>query len=320
VKSVYMDKRWLRLHEEKEGGEAVFFEYSRGGKKIKYPFIKRIAGTVGGNQYYDLVTPMGLCGPWIENCDDVDVLVRDFDRDFDDYCSDEHIVAEYIRFSPWNNSAKDFGKVYEMHFHEYVFSIDLTSEFFYMEYSPKVRNTIRKAINSGVKIVFEKEEGIDDFLRLYHFTESKYNVSSYYILDRSFVKKYFELFPEEAIIAKAVYKGKVVSSSLILLGEDIAHYHFAGNDPERTALQGNSLLIYEACLLAARKNKKLFDLDRARVGSSLEAFKKNFIRNRERYSCIVGTKIRNRKVYSDLVMQAGGPRKGYFPAYRKGGW
>lgn len=319
MKSIYMDERWGRLQKEKEGGEAVFFEYSRGGGKIIYPFIKRSSGMVGGNQYYDLVTPMGLCGPWIESCDDAEALVKDFNSDFDDYCSVEHIVAEYIRFSPWDNYVKDFSKVYEMHFHEYVFSIDLTSEFYKTEYSAKVRNTIRKAINSEIEILFEKEEGIDDFLRLYSFTESKYNVSKYYILDRSFIKKYFELFPEEAMFAKAVYKGQVISSSLILLGEDIAHYHFAGNDPKHLALQGNSLLIYETCLLAATKNKKIFDLDRARVGSPLEAFKKNFVRNREKYSCVVGTKIRNGEVYADLVMQAGGPREGYFPSYRKEG-
>lgn len=154
-------------------------------------------------------------------------------------------------------------------------------------------------------------------MKLYSFTAKKYEVSDYYTLNENFIEKYFRTFPNETVFAKAVYKKRVISSALILLGVDIAHYHFAANDPEYISLQGSSLLIYTASLFAAKKGKKLIDLGRARTGSALETFKRGFVYKGKMYPYSIGTKIRNTSIYSALVEQVGGAREGHFPAYRR---
>lgn len=102
MKSIYMDESWGILQQEKEKGEAFTYIYDKNGTKVIYPFVKREAGIVNGVQYFDLVTPRGQCGLWIENCDTAykPALINAFNEGFDKYCDQKHIVAEYIRFSP----------------------------------------------------------------------------------------------------------------------------------------------------------------------------------------------------------------------------
>ena len=124
------------------------------------------------------------------------------------------------------------------------------------------------------------------------------------------------MLPNKTLFANAVYKGRIISSALILLGEDIAHYHFAANHPEYLYLQGNSLLIYKASVYAKMLGKKLMDLGSAVPGSPLEVFKSSFVYKGTKYPVVVGTKIRNQHIYDSLVQQPSGLRQGY-SAYRQ---
>lgn len=289
------------------------------GMLVIYPFIKRKAGIVDGIQYFDLVTPRGECGPWIEKCDasKIKVLVDAFNEEFNEYCIQENIVAEYIRFNPWRNDCKHFSSIYDIGFYGYVYCNNIMHDFFKVEYGSRVKKAIKKAKKYGVKISFNKgSNSIEDFLNIYDFTAKKYKISNYYALDKSILKKYCETFPDETVFVKAVYKGEITSMLVMLLGEDIVHYHLAGSNPEYNYLQGNSLMMYEAALYAAQKGKKLFDFGIVTLGSSVETFKINFIDRSGKHSVALGTKVRNKEIYYTLVEQAGEVRKGYFPAYR----
>jgi serine/alanine adding enzyme len=320
MKSIYADERWGVLQQEKEKGKAETYVFKQQDSRIVYPFIKREAGIVNGVQYFDLVTPRGQCGPWLENCDISNhaALVNEFNEEFKRYCIQENIIAEYVRFSPWIDHSRAFANIYDMKFYGYVYCNDLTCDFFKDEYSSMKRRNIRKAEKNGIDIVFDANcSTIEDFLRIYAFTEAKYAVSEYFILDRPFIERYCEIFKSGIIFAHAVYKGEIISSVMLLMGEDIAHYHFGASNPEYASLQGNSLLLYKAALYAAEKGKKLFDLGGAKAGSALEGFKLEFVHRAKKYPYYLGTIIRSKDIYDALVKEAGGPRQGYFPAYRR---
>ena len=199
-----------------------------------------------------------------------------------------------------------------------VYCNDLTCDFFNNEYSSAKRRMVRKAKKNNIEIVFDEDRNsIDDFLNLYAFTQSKYELGDYYTFSKEFIQSYYEVFPEQTVVVKAMYEEKVISSAIILLGEDIAHYHFAANDPEYMSLQANSLLIYEASLYSANKGKKLFDLGGAKKDSPLEKSKKESVRNGKEFISKLGTRVCNEEIYDALVAKVGGPMKDYFPAYRR---
>jgi serine/alanine adding enzyme len=320
MRSIYLHTHWARLQRNKESGDDVTFYFNHELGDIRYTFIKRFAGFADNREYFDLVTPRGYGGPYLENCssDEFHHLIRQFDKAFQEYCCEENIVAEYIRFDPWINNAQSFAGIYDLKPHGFAYCNDLTVDFFNTEYSSRKRNNIRKAEKHGVEIEMDSSrESIAVFLELYEFTAVKHALSGYYHLSKDFLNEYFSMLPNKTLFANAVYKGRIISSALILLGEDIAHYHFAANHPEYSYLQGNSLLIYKASVYAKMLGKKLMDLGSAVPGSPLEVFKSSFVYKGTKYPVVVGTKIRNQHIYDSLIQQAGGLRQGYFPAYRQ---
>ncbi len=320
VKSIFMDERWGTLQQKKEQGKAITYVYEKDGVRIVYPFIKRKAGLADQVEYFDLVTPRGYCGPWLEGNWELNYtkVISEFNREFVKYCAEENIIAEYIRFSPWNNQSQYFAGIYDVNFYGFIYCNDLTVDFFNLEYSSAVRRAIRRAEKNGVTIEFDPAaNSIDKFMELYAFTESKYEVGDYYHFERSFVERYIELMPENIVFVNAIYENQVIVSDLILLGEDVAHYHISGSNPEFIHLQANSLVLYKSSLYAAEKGKKLFDLGRAKKGSALETYKKKFVAGGKEYPSDVGTIVRNKAIYDMLVMQAGGASEVYFPAYRR---
>jgi serine/alanine adding enzyme len=320
MKSVFMDERWGILQQEKEKGKAITYVFKKDDVRIIYPFIKRKAGLVDNVEYFDLVTPRGYCGPWIKGDWEPNntEVIDEFNREFTKYCAEENIIAEYIRFSPWNNQSQYFNRIYDTKFYGFIYCNDLTIDFFNLEYSSVVRRAIRKAEKSGVQVEFDTAaNSIDSFMALYSFTELKYEVSDYYHFERSFIERYIEIMPENIVFANAIYENEVIVSDMILLGDDVAHYHISGGNPEFMHLQANSLLLYKSSLYAAEKGRKLFDLGRAKKESSLETYKKKFVSGGKEYPSNVGAIIRNKDIYDILVMQSGGQSEVYFPAYRR---
>lgn len=322
MKSIYMDERWEKLQEVKEGGVAYRYIHEADGTRIVYPFIKRAAGIVNGIDYYDIVTPRGVAGIWFENADPASSseipyrkAVQGFQTEFTALCAEQRIIAEFVRFSPWSDDYKAFSDTYRMREYGTNYCNRLTCNFFDEEYPARKRSKIRKMQREGARISFGKDATyIENFLNLYTNTQEKYNVSEYHRLNESFIQRYLETFPEEVIFAQAHFDEKVIVSALILQGPDIAHFHFGGSDPAYHHLDANSLLLYEAALFAAEKGMKMFDLGDALPGSALERFKQNTAKG---YPYLVGTKIQNENIYQQLVEKAGGPRIGYFPEYRR---
>lgn len=320
MNSIYLDDRWIKLQEQKENGKGIEYVWNSDEYKVVYPFIKRVAGKINNIVYYDLVTPRGQGGPRLE-CDikDKEEIIKKFNEEFQNYCIKENIIAEYIRFDPWIKNYEDFSEIYNCFSKGNIYCNNLNVDFFTSEYSSKVRNYIRKAEKNNIIVEFDFEgKTIDDFLEIYNYTSDKYNISDYYTLDRNFLKNYYELFNGQVCIANAIYDNKIISSAIILFGEDIVHYHFSSTNPNYRSLQPNTYIIYETELLAKEKGKKLFDFGRAGEGSNLEKFKLEFINNKRDkvYEYKVGTKIRNSEIYNELVNKRGGKHEGYFPEYR----
>lgn len=320
IKSFYMDKGWGVLQQTKEGGESLHYLFEREEGRIVYPFIKRPAGKIDNVQYYDIATPRGQGGIWLEHVQEgkEKALIQEFSQVFGDYCAQEKIVAEYIRFSPWLKQAQWFEDEYDLSYFGEVYCIDLRMDFFKDAFSSGLRQQIRRAIKNNIIIRFTDDpDFIDEFLQLYQQTAKQHQFGDYYQLDKAFLQRYLDFYPDKVLFAVALLDEKVISAALLLLGEDIVHYHFAATDPAYKSIQPNSLLIYEAASYAEAYGKRLFDLGSAKAGSSLEQYKKQFTAKSKSYPFYRGTKIRNADIYESLVEQAGGPHKDYFPAYRR---
>lgn len=318
--SIYWDKNWNKLQSIKEKGKAIEYIFEDENGKISYPFIMRPTNEVNNIIYYDLVTARGQGGPRILRVNkNKDKLISNFELEFQKYCNEKNIIAEYIRFDPWINNFCDFSNIYEIFSDGSIYCNDLREDFFVKQYSSSVRNMVRKAEKCGVEVKFDfNGNSINKFLDLYNYTAEKYNISEYYKIDEKFIKEYFESLKNKVFIANAYYENEIVSSAIMLIGKDIVHFHFSATNPEFRKLQPNTYLLYKSEVYAKEIGKTLFDFGRASKGSSLEKFKFDFINKKEEriYKYNVGVKIRNQDIYNKLVEMKGEKHEGYFPEYR----
>lgn len=315
IKNIYMNHEWGKLQEKKEDGKSYLFKYESEAGRIEYAFIIREATVINGETFYDIVTPRGEGGPLIlkKSSDD---LVRLFDAEFDRFCQKQRIIAEYVRFDPWNTDETLFSEVYNISEHGYSYCHRLQEDFFMTQYSSKRRNQIRKAINCGIRVEINKDkEKLLYLLDLYNFTIKKHNISDYYLLDLDFLISYFDILKDQVYLGIAYLEDKPIAAAMFLYGGDIFHYHFSASHPDYTNLNAISLLLMEAAKMGQSQGCKLMDLGGATPGSGLEMFKKSMTKSDEIYPCYVGKKIRNKSIYDNLV-ELNGCNKEMFPEYR----
>ena len=196
-------------------------------------------------------------------------------------------------------------------------AIDLTvDDIFMQEISSKRRNHIKVAIKKGVKVEFDFDgKTIDDFFRLYKNTIAKNNIKEYYWLSKEFLRKHFELLKGNVFLANAIYEGKIISSSMILHYNKQVHYHYSANDYNYIKLNGNSLILFEVAKWGKEHKKEKLHLGGANVSEDLMNFKLSFTKS-DGLDYYIGTRIRQKEKYDELVKKTKTEDSEYFPKYR----
>lgn len=319
LRTIYNNDTWGLVQQEKEKGQAIAFHFKVEKCEFTYLFIKRLAGVVDGQEYYDIVTPRGESG-FAEISGFIDKeTVSEFDRIFGKYCAENNIVAEYIRFDPWNLNTDDFSHIYNITPHGFEYCVRVSDEDFFMhQYSAKRRNIIRKALNCELRVEsnVESNEGISCLLDLYNFTDEKYSISEYYKLTEEFLYKYVELLDDKVSFCIIKADDIPISVGMFLNGGDVYHYHFSANHPDYSTLNASSLMLYKEMMKAKEEGCMYFDLGSATIGSGLEMFKKSWCLEENILKCFCGTKVRLPEIYQKLI-EINGKEDGYFPEYKR---
>lgn len=89
-------------------GEALLFYFKGQWGEAAYPFIKRKLQDDRNLDFYDITTPFGYGGPLLNYKDGLAELIACFRATFAEYCRQERIIAEYIRFHPLNGNVAYF--------------------------------------------------------------------------------------------------------------------------------------------------------------------------------------------------------------------
>lgn len=322
---IYFLPEWGEYYETKEqDGKMQIFEVNHELGQVFYQFVvRRIPIEIGGENYYDTITPYGFSGPIIIECNagKKAELAAIFNEQFQKYCEEQNIVAEYIRFNPWLKNFQDFQDYYSKRNRGTTIFIDLTVDDFYMdEFSPKARTQVRRAQKSNVEIEFDftGSTTTQGFFRLYKAMAQKKGFKDYDLFSEEFLRKSFESLEGKQFFINAKYEGQYVSSSFMLSHGDYLHYHLTANDPEFSHLAANSLIVYEACRWGVENGKKEVHLGSGLV-EPIFKFKKGFTKT-EPLELVIGKKIRNQDVYDELVahkIKNGGIEDpNFFPLYR----
>lgn len=320
--SGYKEERWIEAFGHKEGGKCEEYLFSCDFGKVKYKFILKIVGEIDGIKYYDIASYRGAAGPYIVEVEEgkEKQLIELYIDDFSKYCIQNNIIAEFAKLDPWDQYAELIRETLQAEYYGNYYCNDLTRDFWKQDYNRNAKRGVKKAIAGGVKVEFDFEgKTISQFIELYKNTENKFNTSDYYRFTNDDIRKVFDVYKEDAFLINAVMNHNIITSVLVIMGPEIAHYLFLGSDanPEYSKLQANCLLTYETSLYCQKKGKKLLDMGGGKSGGGIERFKRNFISDDGVWKYYVLKKIHNPDIYNRFVARKKEIKNDkFFPLYR----
>lgn len=328
---IYFDKNYGKLYETIENGTAEVFEFECELGRIENQFIKReIPYMVDGKSYFDIVTPYGYGGPLITKINEdgkEQELVQKYMESFKNYCEENNIVSEFIRFHPIIKNEKYFKNEYEVLNIRKTLATNIRDyeDPIKEEFSKSSRKSIRQVLKKGITYrILEKPKKISDFKDIYYSTMDRNEAKEYYYFDDMYFQKCLEYFRENIIIVEVLYEDKVIASGLYFVFGNIIQAHLSGTLSEYLYLSPAYITKY-ATALWAKENK----IDYIHYGGGvtnsendpLYKFKKKFSKNTE-FDFHIGRKIWNYKVYEKLcsknekLNREGIQIIDYFPLYR----
>lgn len=323
MKDIYFEKSYASLYEEVEKGTSELWELDCEYGKISYTFIKRPIPIETDEPYFDIITPYGYGGPVVLEASDTDKLMARFQSAFAQYCADNAIVSEFVRFHPILANAKDFETVYQPIYMRQTVgtSVDPEGNTLLLEFNQTARKLTRKAERQGVtyRVVVGPEQ-LDDFLDIYYATMNRNKADSFYYFEPSYFKACLETLKDKLLLIEVLLDNKVIAACIYFVSGPILHEHLMGSLTEYLSYSPVYVLKAAAVEWAREQGISLIHYGGGLSNAQddpLFLFKRKFTKD-TLFDFFIAKKIHQADVYEKLCHLKGvSVDEPFFPAYRK---
>jgi hypothetical protein len=309
MQDVHFMPEYYKVQENNREGKSICFCYIKNKEIALYPFLFNSVNNLGydlDDQYYDIQGATGYNGVAFSSRNEQ--FISDFYKEFNLFCTNNKIVAEFTRYNPILNNQEFSNDNYEVLYDRKVVLIDLQEEIEKIEakyYSGANRNSIRKAISKGIKtnIVTDINSYITfhniymslmDFLK----AEKKYRYSQNYFSD------IFYQLSKHNILIMAIFEGRPIGGAMAIFNEINSHYFLSAVLPEFRNSGANNLLLNELIMTLKKYKIKTINLGGGKTSSpkdNLLRYKMSFSKGLT--SFFIGKRIINKNVYENIVSQ-----------------
>lgn len=262
---------------------------------IKKP-IHKIGNRSLSSAFYDLETPYGYGGP-LSTTRDVSFLKRAIQA-WKDYCHSHHLLAEFIRFHPYNLfpvHSPDLLDKCLLDRQVVCVNLQQSKEERWSEYSKDARNILRKA-ERNCKLV--RLDRVDDFLPIYQQTMQRNQAGEFYYFDSEYFDRLLSL-PDMYLLG-VTSEQVMIAAGFFAFSKQLGHYHLSANSAEGLKAGANYFLLDRAFDLAKEKGCAEFLLGGGRSNRSddnLFRFKKKFSKRRKDF--YLGLIVHNSAVFDE---------------------
>lgn len=318
---IYFTEDYGKLYEEHENAKVHRIQFESEHGKVSYVFlIREIPYEVDGKTYYDIITPYGFGGPKIIETTDAGRLMDDFYTHFHEYCVENRIVSEFVRFHPLEN-------LQERHtFNGEAVSVgrqvirDLKQPIT-KNMSKSLRKNYHVALENGVTVQFDSDgKRLNKFLELYYETMDRNQAESYYYFPTSFFEQMFRSLKDHFLFTHVYFKGEMIASGLALYGRDYSYGFLGGTTEAGYRHNANACLEIETMKWMKEKGLSYYIMGGGYDGEDgIYNFKKQFAKDSD-YEYHIGKKVHQKDIYERLVEQHEKEtnilEETFFPAYR----
>lgn len=297
---------------------------------IIFPFILRPLGQepwARGFSGWDLVSPYGYGGPFVWGTDYADA--EEFWQAYERWAAEVGLVSAFSRLSLFTEDIVPItrGNLRTSQ-HNIVRDLRFDDEMLLRDYEHKVRKNIKRAIASGVSVIFDEygSQFLQDFISIYQSTMQRREAADHYYFDAAFFERIMRELRGQFVFAHAVVDARVISTELVLLSATRAYSFLGGTVADAFPMRPNDLLKHEVSRWARDRGKSAYVLGGGySAKDGIYRYKKSFApqgevrfqvwchrSNDEQYSRL----LEARHIYE---LQRGAdwqPKEGYFPEYR----
>lgn len=325
-RDLYFNPNYAKVYGEIDGKCDTFVFENQYGKIIHTFILREVKWSINGQTYYDIVTPYGYGGPLVERTTDIAQLIATYKIAFEQYCRENNIVCEFIRFHLFENV-----NVRENYYGDTIHLLDNVvvntsgdfEENIWMRYEHKVRKNVKKAEKNNLQILIETNlEHLHDFLSIYNSTMDRNNADSYYYFGLKYFEDIASMLPDNYVYFHVLKDGKIISSELVLCSEKYAYSFLGGTLTDYYEFRPNDFLKNEIIKWCNRTGRKQFVLGGGyHKGDGIYRYKRSFTQHPD-VPFYVGRHIFDQEKYDQIVAlrAAEDPdfnqNTGYFPKYR----
>lgn len=305
-------------------GEPLMFYYEDEGLRglnvvMKRDIAKdpRLTDQLPEGETFDLATPYGYGGWLLEGEGDIAPLFAAYE----DWCRNNGIVSEFVRFQPVLENQKRLETVYDIVPLGHTVTIDLKdSEGIWNHFSSDNRKAVRKAQKAGITINrSDTQEAYEKFRKIYQANMDYVEAAQYYYFSEDFFQcMKQELSQSAQVFSAELENGEVVAATIMFSANGSMDCFLSASYREYQKIAPTNLMWYEAAVWGSHNGCKTLHVGGG-VGSgedSLYKFKKSFYKG-EPTQYYIGKKILDPVRYDQLVaLRTDLPESGFFPRYR----
>lgn len=202
-------------------------------------------------------------------------------------CAENEEAKELLLQEAINIARKEKAEYIELrHFEEHnlplptkkikvamILGLKTNFEDIWKNFKTKVRNQVRKAEKSGLKIELKGKEGLNNYYRIFAVNMRDLGTPVY---SKSFFENILDEFSEITKIFSVYLRNKVIASSLTIGFKDTLEVPWASSLRKYQKLCPNNLLYWKMIEYACQKRYEKFDFGRSSWGSGTFKFKEQW--------------------------------------------
>lgn len=311
-------------------GEPILFYYEDNNTRAMNVIMKRDIALSGlyqdrltENTRYDLSTPYGYGGFWVEG-EDYEAV----NNAYNSYCMEQGYVSEFVRFHLFSGYHQYYDSFTETITHNIVRNLELPLDDIFMDFEHKVRKNIKRANSYGLDVEIDYSgKRLDDFLEIYYGTMNRSEAKDNFYFTKGFFEQLGRM-KDNLVYIHILYEGKVISTELVLYGTENCYSFLGGTNQDYFNMRPNDLLKYEIIKWAKEKGLKRFILGGGYGDDDgIYRYKKSLAPNgicdfyigkkifdRNKYNELLNMRLVNQGTENDGAIPSN--LKGFFPKYR----
>lgn len=276
-----------------------------------------------GEDRWDATSPYGYGGPFAFGAPDAAAYWRAHAG----WCRDAKVVSTFARLSLFPRQLAPIPGPVETRLSNVVVPLEGGVDALWRGYEGKVRKWIGVAERAGLTVERDASGArLAAFAEIYEHTMRRNGAADWYFFPRAFFDALVERLPGLFSFFHVLRDGEVLSSDLVLEGEEHVYYFLGGSRAEAFPLGPNYLLKHRIAVWALEAGRKAYVLGGGVAdGDGLFRYKRGFARGGVvpfQVACLAHDPAAIEAIAAARAERAGregaawAPRPGFFPPYR----